>query len=60
VVEPRHGRQKPDRIRSVCTEMVKVCPSLPLPHREVKSKRDKCNACQGVVSGGAEAGSVVS
>jgi len=41
--------QKPARIRSVCTELGKVCPAWPPAELEVKSKQDACNACQGVV-----------
>lgn len=44
--------QKPERIRSVCTNLGKSCPDWPPPELSVKKPADKCAACQGVVMDG--------
>jgi len=41
--------QKPERVRSVCDTLGKVCPAWPPLELQVKSAADKCGACQGVV-----------
>eukprot|EP00287_Rhodomonas_sp_CCMP768_P011938 CAMPEP_0196721316 /NCGR_PEP_ID=MMETSP1091-20130531/3918_1 /TAXON_ID=302021 /ORGANISM="Rhodomonas sp., Strain CCMP768" /LENGTH=249 /DNA_ID=CAMNT_0042062761 /DNA_START=72 /DNA_END=821 /DNA_ORIENTATION=- len=53
--EERYGSalvrtERPQRILSVCTELVAACPAMPPPAQAVTAKTDRCAACQRTVA----------
>mmetsp|Transcript_57404 Transcript_57404/g.120053 ORF Transcript_57404/g.120053 Transcript_57404/m.120053 type:complete len:268 (-) Transcript_57404:23-826(-) len=41
---------RPQRIQAICKDLVKVCPQYPSAKNQVTSRKDRCQACRGVVS----------